>query len=55
MKEHFHGLVDSIVLYGVSAIVFINLWRIVAAKLGGMPGIIGTVGLNMGTLTHWSD
>lgn len=55
MKGHFHATVDSILLYGVSAIIVINLTRIVAAKLGTMPGALGTVGQNVGALVHFGN
>lgn len=55
MREHWHATVDHIFLYGVSAIVVINFWRIVAAKLGTMEGPIGSLGRNMGSLVHFGN
>ncbi|HEV3129585.1 MAG TPA: hypothetical protein VGY32_11415 [Solirubrobacteraceae bacterium] len=55
MKSHFHATVDSVLLYGVSAIIVINLTRIIAAKLGAMPGVLGTIGQNAGALVHFGS
>lgn len=51
MKPHYHATVEHILLYGVSAIIVINLWRVAAAWAGTKGGAIGTIGHAAGTLT----
>jgi hypothetical protein len=53
VREHWHATVDHVLLYGVSAIIVINITRILAAKLGAMDGPLGTVGQNVGALVHF--
>ena len=55
MRPHWHATVDQIVLYGVSALIFFNVWRLIAVQLGKQPGVIGTVGTSMGALTHFGN
>ena len=53
--DHFHSGVDSVLLYGVSAIIVINLVRIGAGKLAAQPGVVGQIGSAIGGLVHFSD
>lgn len=50
MRPHYHATVEHILLYGVSAIIVINLVRIASAKLGAQPGVIGQIGKSTGAL-----
>lgn len=54
MSEHWHLTVDHIIIYGVSALIFFNLVKIVAAKAGAQPGPIGTAGRAVGSLVTFS-
>ncbi len=55
MREHYHGTIEHILLYGVSALIFLNIWRLVAVQLGKQEGAIGTIGTSMGALTHFGN
>jgi hypothetical protein len=46
--------VEHFVIVGVSALVFFNLTRIVAVKLGKQPGPLGAVGKSIGALVTFS-
>jgi hypothetical protein len=50
MRDHYHATIEHILLYGVSAIIVINLVRIGAAKLGTMDGAMGAAGRSIGAL-----
>lgn len=50
MRDHYHATIEHILLYGVSAIIVINLTRIAAAKIGAMDGVMGSVGRSVGAL-----
>jgi hypothetical protein len=50
---HWHSGIESVALYGLSAVIFINLMRFVAAWLAGMPGGIGGLGKSMGALVTY--
>lgn len=54
MKEHYHLTIEHVVIYGVSALLFFNVLRIVAVKLGAQPGPIGTAGRAVGALVTFS-
>lgn len=43
-NPHYHLLVDHVILTTVGVVITINVWRILAAKLGTMPGLPGKVG-----------
>jgi hypothetical protein len=53
MKVHWHASVEDIVIYGVSAILVINVTRFAAAKLAKMDGPTGTFGQALGALVHF--
>jgi hypothetical protein len=42
------------VIVGLAALVFLNVWRIVAAFLAAQNGPVATVGAAMGALVHFS-
>ena len=53
--DHFHAGIDSIALYGISAIIVINLVRIGAGKLATQHGPLGEIGSSIGGLVHFGD
>lgn len=50
MKEHWHTSVDAILFAGISAIIVINLVRIIAAKAASRGGTLGQIGQSLGAL-----
>ena len=52
---HWHASVEDIIIYGVSAILVINLWRFAAAKAAKVDGPIGTIGQAAGALVHFGS
>ncbi len=52
-KIHWHASVEDMLIYGVSAIIVINLWRFAAAKAAKADGFIGTAGRAAGGLVTW--
>ena len=50
MKPHVHGMAQDILLYGLSAIIVINLGRITAAWASRKGGMIGKCGDSVGAL-----
>lgn len=54
MRPHYHATIEHVLLYGVSAILVINLTRIAAVKLGTQPGIVGSIGRSVGALVTFS-
>lgn len=55
MRNHYHLTVEHFIVYGVSAVIFINLTRIIAVKLGKQPGPLGAVGKSIGALVTFSS
>lgn len=52
MSGHIHTDVVHIIVYGASAILFINIWRLASAWIATKaPGI----GNAMGALTQWGN
>lgn len=54
-EQHFHTSIDSILLYGVSAIVVINVTRLAAGKMATQGGAVGDVGASLGALVHFGS
>lgn len=50
MKVHWHGSVDNIVLYGISAIIVIDVLGLSAAWMAQRDGAIGTFGKALGAI-----
>ena len=50
MRPHYHATIEHILLYGVSAIIVINVTRLGAAKLSTQPGALGQIGRSVGAL-----
>jgi hypothetical protein len=53
MTEHFHVSIDAVLVYGISAIIVINLLRILFAKMAQLPGPVGAIGVSLGALVHF--
>lgn len=47
---HYHFTIENIIFVGISALIFFNVWRIVAAWLVKQPGPLGSLGIAMGGL-----
>lgn len=50
MIRHYHASVEDILLYGISAIVVINLLGLAAAKLAERDGYTGEIGKALGAV-----
>lgn len=50
MSAHWHTGIDHIIIYGLSAILVINLLRLAAVQLATQPGIFGSIGRSVGAL-----
>jgi hypothetical protein len=50
MKPHFHAGIEHVLLYGISAVIFIDVMGIVASKLAARPGVIGNLGKSLGAV-----
>ena len=44
MSDHYHLTAEHIIATTVGVVIVLNVWRILAAKLGTMPGLPGKVG-----------
>lgn len=55
MSGHWHLGVDHVLIYGVSAIVVINLIRIIAAWMVNRGGTLETAGTVLGGLVHFGS
>lgn len=53
MSGHWHLGVDHVLIYGLSAIVVINLVRIIAAWMVNRGGKLETAGTVIGGLVHF--
>lgn len=54
MREgHWHTGVENVLVYGLSAIVVFNLWRIAAAHVAKQDGMIGQLGKSAGALVSF--
>lgn len=51
---HWHSSIEDVILYGVSAIIMINLIRFGAAKLAKVDGPVGTIGHAAGALVTFA-
>lgn len=54
MKPHYHLTIEHVVTTTVAVVITINVWRILAAKLGTMQGVPGRVGHAALTLVTFS-
>jgi hypothetical protein len=50
MLPHWHVNIESVLVYGISAIIVINLGRLGAAQLAKRDGRIGDVGRALGAV-----
>jgi len=48
--SHFHTGIQHILIYGISAVVFIDVTALIAAKLSGINGPVGTFGKALGAV-----
>jgi hypothetical protein len=55
MQEHVHTGVISFLFAGISAVVFIQLARLVSAKMVSQDGLIGSAGTTIGALVNFSS
>jgi hypothetical protein len=55
MQEHVHTGVVSFLFAGISAVVFIQLARLVSAKLVNQGGILESAGTSLGALVNFSS
>lgn len=49
--NHYHSSVDDLIIYGVSAVIFINVLRIVGSMMISRGGKLESVGKSMVALT----
>jgi len=54
MQEHVHTGVISFLFAGISAVVFIQLARLVAAKMVEQGGTFESAGRTVGALVHFA-
>lgn len=47
---HYHFSIENIVFVGIAALVFFNIWKIVAAWLVKQPGGLNSLGMAMAGL-----
>jgi hypothetical protein len=47
---HWHGSIENILLYGISAIIVIDVLGLVAAKATERPGTVGQFGRALGAV-----
>jgi hypothetical protein len=50
---HWHTGAENIAIYGLSAIVVFNVWRVVAAHVAKQDGLIGQIGKSAGALVSF--
>lgn len=53
MRPHFHAGIEHVVLYGVSAVIFINVAGLLAAQLAKQNGSVGKFGAALGAVIPW--
>lgn len=52
MNTHWHASIENILFVGVSAILVINLGRIVAGRMAAQSGAVGDLGRSLGALVR---
>lgn len=50
MKPHYHAGIQHIIVYGISAVIFIDVMGLLAAKLAAQPGMAGKFGAAFGAV-----
>lgn len=50
VKPHFHAGIEHVIIYGISAVIFIDVMGLVAAKLSAQPGPVGAFGRAFGAV-----
>lgn len=50
MRPHFHAGIEHVILYGVSAVIFIDVIGLLSAKLATQPGMVGQIGKSLGAV-----
>ena len=50
MRPHFHAGIEHVILYGVSAVIFIDVMGLVAGKLAAQSGYVGQFGRALGAV-----
>lgn len=50
---HWHSGAENILMYGLSAIVVLNVWRVLSAHVAKQDGLIGQVGKSAGALVSF--
>ena len=55
MNGHWHIGVDHVIVYGVSALIFFNLLRLIAAQMVSAGGSWETPGKVIGGLLHFGS
>jgi hypothetical protein len=55
MNGHWHIGVDHVIVYGVSALIFLNLLRLIAAAMVNAGGNWETPGKVIGGLLHFGS
>ena len=53
MSFHWHHSIENVLWVGIVSLLFLNLWRLVAAWLVQRGGIAGEIGSAMGALVHF--
>jgi hypothetical protein len=53
MSLHWHASVENVLLYGISAIIVIDVLGLLAAKVAERPGTIGQFGRALGAVVPW--
>lgn len=50
MRIHWHGSIEDVLMYGISAIIVIDVLGIAAAQMAKRDGIVGTLGHSLGAI-----
>ena len=53
MKVHWHFSAEDVLVYGVSAIIVINLARMLSAQIADKPGLLGSLGRGVAATVHF--
>jgi hypothetical protein len=53
MTEHYHSDLIAFLFAGVSAVLFINLLRLVCAPIATRDDVLGSIGRSAGALVHF--
>ncbi len=50
MRIHWHGSIEDVLMYGISAIIVIDVLGLLAAHMAKRQGVVGTLGQSLGAI-----